>query len=196
MNTQSYEVEVKIPIQDTSVIETSLINLGASKYKIEFQTDIYLNHPCKSFEDTDEALRIRECKNIPLIQDSAPISQPEREITYKGPKIDTSTKTRLELSLEIKDINTALSIFENLGFRNVATIRKRRSYFLLDATVLSIDEVEHVGTFLELERVVYSQDEIDSARSLIFSQLESLNLKQEQTIRDSYLEIYMRKMHL
>ncbi|MDF1538264.1 MAG: class IV adenylate cyclase [Candidatus Thorarchaeota archaeon] len=195
MNSEKYEVEVKIAVHDPLIIETSLIKLGAKKTKIESQTDAYFNHPSRDFEVTDEALRIRLIEGIPLEADSASAPVQETEVTYKGPKIDSTTKTRLELSLGIDDIDTATAILEQLGFRSVAKIRKRRSFFLFDDTVISIDDVEHVGTFLELERVVDSMELIPSARALIFSQLEKLGIMQSESIRNSYLELFLRKLH-
>ena len=85
------------------------------------------------------------------------------------------------------------AILEQLGFQNVATVRKHRSFFLLEDTVISIDDVENVGLFLEFERVVESEDMIASAREVIFKQIERLNLNPNDSIRDSYLELYLRK---
>ena len=196
MNAMSYEVEVKIPIPDEKSIESVLLKLGAKKTNIETQTDVYFDHPCRSFEETDEALRIRSRGKITKFEESPSISDQKTEMTYKGPKLDSTTKTRLEISLGIADIASAKTILDQLGFRNVATIRKQRSFFLLEDTVISIDSVEHVGLFLELERVVESEELIHSARELIFGQLEKLGLDSKDSIRESYLELFLRKEHL
>ena len=195
MNAISYEVEMKIPIPDEESIESVLLKLGAKKTNIETQTDVYFDHPCRSFEQTDEALRIRSRGKITKYEESPSIPDQKTEMTYKGPKLDSTTKTRLEISLGIADIASAKTILDQLGFRNVATIRKQRSFFLLEDTVISIDSVEHVGLFLELERVVESEELIPSARELIFGQLEKLGLDSKDSIRESYLEIFLRKEH-
>ena len=195
MNAISYEVEMKIPIPDEESIESVLLKLGAKKTNIETQTDVYFDHPCRSFEQTDEALRIRSRGKITKYEESPSIPDQKTEMTYKGPKLDSTTKTRLEISLGIADIASAKTILVQLGFRNVATIRKQRSFFLLEDTVISIDSVEHVGLFLELERVVESEELIPSARELIFGQLEKLGLDSKDSIRESYLELFLRKEH-
>ena len=195
MNAISYEVEMKIPIPDEESIESVLLKLGAKKTNIETQTDVYFDHPCRSFEQTDEALRIRSRGKITKYEESPSIPDQKTEMTYKGPKLDSTTKTRLEISLGIADIASAKTILVQLGFRNVATIRKQRSFFLLEDTVISIDSVEHVGLFLELERVVESEEQIPSARELIFDQLEKLGLDSKDSIRESYLELFLRKEH-
>ena len=48
------------------------------------QVDTYFSHPARDFAATDEALRIRS------------IDQ-ENFVTYKGPKLDATTKTRREI---------------------------------------------------------------------------------------------------
>ncbi|MHA1905969.1 MAG: class IV adenylate cyclase [Candidatus Thorarchaeota archaeon] len=195
MNTSSYEVEVKLPIFNQESIESALLELGSKKTNTEIQTDVYFNHPSRSFEHTDEALRIRSRSEITELEESSSIPSQKTEMTYKGPKIDTTTKTRLELSLGISDVAIAETILEQLGFQNVATLKKRRSFYLLGDTVVSIDDVEHVGLFIELERVVESEDLIPSAREVIFEQIEKLGLNPKDSIRESYLELYLRKEH-
>ncbi|MHA2425218.1 MAG: class IV adenylate cyclase [Candidatus Thorarchaeota archaeon] len=193
MNASSYEVEVKIPISDKATIESILLSLGAKKTNTEIQTDVYFNHPSRSFEYTDEALRIRSRESTDDSEQNASIPTQKREMTYKGPKVDTTTKTRLELSLGISDEGDAEAILEQLGFRKVASVKKHRSFFLLNDTVISIDDVEHVGLFLELELVVESEEMIASAREVIFKQIEKLGLKSKDSIRESYLELLLRK---
>jgi len=195
MNALKFEVEVKISISNAEAIESALLALGAKETNVEIQTDIYFDHPCRSFAETDEAVRIRSIGDIRELRESINIPPHKTEMTYKGPKIDSTTKTRLELSLGIDDIETAKTMLVELGFRRVASIRKHRSFFLLQDTTISIDEVEDIGTFLEFERVVASEEMIPPARDLIFSQLQELGIGQNELIRDSYLELYLRKMH-
>ncbi|MHA1882363.1 MAG: class IV adenylate cyclase [Candidatus Thorarchaeota archaeon] len=194
MDESIFEVEVKVPISDIDFIETGLERLGAIKTNTETQVDIYMNHPCKSFEDTDEALRLRRRVNISLEdQDEIDITHPLLEMTYKGPKIDTTTKTRVELSLGIDDISIAKELLINLGFKEVGVITKKRIFYHINEIVVSIDEVESVGFFLELERVVYSMDAIPEARKDIFHLLEELGIDPASSIRTSYLEILLEK---
>lgn len=194
MDESIFEVEVKVPINDIGFIEDALERLGALKTNTETQIDIYLNHPCKSFETTDEALRLRRRVNISLEdQDEIDITHPLLEMTYKGPKIDTTTKTRVELSLGIDDIHIAKELLINLGFKEVAVISKKRIFYHINEIVVSIDDVENVGIFLELERVVYSKDTIREARKDIFHLLEELGIDPDNSIRTSYLELFLEK---
>lgn len=194
MDESIFEVEVKVPITDIGFIENGLERLGAIKTNTETQIDLYLNHPCRSFGTTDEALRLRRRVNISMEdQDEIDITHPLLEMTYKGPKIDTTTKTRVELSLGIDDIDIAKEILINLGFKKVAVISKKRIFYHINEIIVSIDDVENVGIFLELERLVYSKDRIPETRNDIFHLLEEIGVDPKKSIRTSYLELFLEK---
>ena len=194
MDESIFEVEVKVPITDIGFIENGLERLGAIKTNTETQIDLYLNHPCKSFGTTDEVLRLRRRVNISMEdQDEIDITHPLLEMTYKGPKIDTTTKTRVELSLGIDDIDIAKELLIRLGFKEVAVISKKRIFYHINEIIVSIDDVENVGIFLELERLVYSKDRIPETRNDIFHLLEEIGVDPKKSIRTSYLELFLEK---
>ena len=83
-----YEVEQKFPVDDLATIAARLDMLGASVSKPKTEEDLYFAHPSRDFAETDEALRIRRKGDATFI-------------TYKGPKVDTTTKTRRELELPL-----------------------------------------------------------------------------------------------
>ena len=83
-------------------------------------------------------------------------------LTYKGPKIDATTKTRREIDLPLPPGEEAArawtGLLEALGFTTVGEVRKsRRKAHVVwqDRSVeVSLDEVEGLGEFAELELVV------------------------------------------
>jgi len=188
-----FEVEVKLPLHDVKAIESVLTDLGAKRTNSEKQIDVYLDHPCKSFGETDEALRLRTRKNIVVDSpDAHDIPDTEIEMTYKGPKIDATTKTRIELSVGVDNLEVAKALLLNLGFKDVATITKNRIFYVHKGITVSIDDIQDIGTYLELERVVNSEELIHDARKEIFQLIESMGLNPNDSIRESYLEIYLK----
>lgn len=185
-----YEVEVKVAIDSYEEMEKRILNVGAKKINREVQVDSYYDHPCRNFHDTDEALRVRSRR--PLGQEVVDPPTQLVELTYKGPKIDSTTKTRIESSVNLNDIVEIVSILENLSFKLVATVIKKRQFFSLPSITVSIDEVEDVGLFMELESVVNTKD-VDRARKNIFTVMEKLGLDPSQSIRESYLELYVKR---
>ena len=186
----TYEVEVKIAIDSYDEMEQRILNVGAEKINREVQIDSYYDHPCRTFQDTDEALRVRSRQ--PLGKEEVDSRNGLVELTYKGPKIDRTTKTRIESSAMLNDSVEITSILENLSFKLVANVTKKRQFFSLPSITISIDDVEDVGLFMELESVVKTKD-VDHARENIFTLMEKLGLDPSQSIRESYLELYMKR---
>ncbi len=138
------EVELKFALADPSAFRQPLADLGATAQQAVTQSDAYYNHPARDFAQTDEALRVRTVDGESLV-------------TYKGPKQGGLAKTRFELELPLA-AGTADGwgeVLVKLGFRPVATVTKRRTPFRLQrggrTFELTIDEVEGLGTFAEVE---------------------------------------------
>ncbi len=161
------EVEIKAKIEDVEKIEEKIKNLNAHLVKEVVEEDIYFNHPCRDFSDTDEALRIRNDKTL----------------TYKGRKVDIDTKSREEITAKICNIENTIKILEKLGFHKAGEVRKRRKYYKIGKITISIDYVENLGNFIEIECI---GDYEDCKEAVIgFSRI----LKLKNLIRSSYLEM-------
>lgn len=179
----SYEVEQKFHIDDADAIEQRLLSLGATPLSAIEQVDTYFAHPARDFHATDEAFRLRRVGS-------------QNFVTYKGPKIDATTKTRHEIELPLPEgagyAAQFRSLLEALGFRAVADVSKlRRTTHLTwegQAIEVSLDEVAGVGRFAELELVV-PEPEVPAARARLASLAGRLGLHVNE--RRSYLELLM-----
>lgn len=180
-----YEVEQKHPVAAVETLVAALKERGARFGEPIRQADTYYAHPSRDFAETDEALRIRTVGDKSFV-------------TYKGPKLDATTKTRreIELPLDPKDEDGArfASLLEALGFNPVAVVRKQRRPFrivLEDAEVDgALDDVDDVGSFVELE--LQADDAgLDAAKQKI-SQLAA-DLRLGPSERRSYLEMLLEK---
>ncbi len=180
-----YEVEMKFSVADPSALEGRLAGFGATISADQLETDVYFAHPARDFAQTDEALRIRRKESANFI-------------TYKGPKIDAATKTRHEIDLPLPPGEEAArawtELLNSLGFSAVGEVRKRRRKAHVDwqgrRIEISLDRVEQLGMFVELELIADAGD-LDSARSCVVSLAEALKLESGE--RRSYLELLMQK---
>jgi len=172
------EVEVKLPLSDADELKRRLSELGATFITAEDERDVYFNAPHRDFANTDEALRIRFSKDTTL--------------TYKGPKLDKVSKTRKEIVVPIADADQAIDVLKALGFKEVATVVKRRQKYQLDDINISIDDVRELGTYVEIETMT-SCEEYQPALNRIFETLYKLGLSKEDMIRESYLELILRR---
>ena len=173
------EVEVKAKINSFKEMEEKLAEIGAAKAKKEFQEDIYFNSPVVDFAETDEALRIRTTKE----NDETNIF-----ITYKGPKIDKESKTRREIEMGIEDSQKCSDIFEEIGFKKVRTVRKNRQYYTFENFEISLDDIEGLDPYMEIEIALSDGEDYSQAQKSIFDLFEKLGIT-DGFERTSYLEL-------
>ena len=177
----NYEVEMKFRVADVPALEAKLAALNAEEIGTVTQSDEYFRHPLRNFAETDEALRIRSEGDSTCL-------------TYKGPKIDSTTKSRREIEVPLagsepvaRDMGEALQL---LGFTSALVVSKRRRKFRLSwlehELEAVIDDVDRLGTFIELE-IVASEQEVDAARELIVSLAEHCQLG--ETERRGYADM-------
>jgi len=175
-----YEVELKIRA-DHDAVRNRLREAGAERIGAVVQVDTYFDHPGREFAATDEAVRVRRERPV-----DAPSDEPESaELTYKGPLVDDVSKTREEVETGLEDGDAAVTILDRLDFSAAATVRKERERFALSGYTVTLDEVDGLGSFLEVEREV--EDDVEEARDGAVALLERLGLNPEDGIRTSYL---------
>ena len=179
------EVELKHRVVDLAAFERRLSESGVSIGPPIVQADQYFAHPARDYAQTDEALRIRTVGSASFV-------------TYKGPKLDATTKTRRELELPLAaddaDGSQFAELLAALGFQPVATVRKTRREFRITHAGREVhgalDAVDDVGTFVELE---LSADDasLDAARRVITALADQLDVGPSE--RRSYLELLLAK---
>ena len=179
----NYEVEQKFAIDDFALLEGRLLGLGADPGEPSEQIDTYFAHPARDFGQTDEALRMRRVDRTTFL-------------TYKGPKIDAITKTRRELELPLPPgreyAEQFAEILASLGFLPVSQVRKVRHPFHLvwegREVEAALDEVDHLGCYVELELAATTESLPDVQKSLA-SLVARLGLRDSE--RRSYLEMLL-----
>ena len=175
------EVEVKAKITQPDKIIKHLKTQAKFPKEIH-QIEIYFNAPDRDFRITDEALRIR-------------ISSEGPALTYKGPKIgNLIDKTREEISVNINDLQKTRIILEKLGFQEVDKVSKKRLLFQFNDLSISVDFVENLGEFIEIEGLVTTENEIEIKRKEILEFLNELEVPLEDCERRSYLELLLRSI--
>ncbi|MFB6112870.1 MAG: class IV adenylate cyclase [Halodesulfurarchaeum sp.] len=186
-----YEVEVKVRA-DLDDVRASLDAIDARHRETVEQTDTYFDAPHRDFAERDEALRLRNERR----GDTA-----SHTLTFKGPKVDETSKTRREVETAVGDPDALESILESLGYSPVGTVRKERERYEVGKYTVSLDSVAEVGSFVEVETetdegaggTAASEEKIENARDGAFDLLERLGLDPNATIRTSYLELLLRE---
>lgn len=165
-----FEVKAPVPADRLEALRERLGDPDA----VEEHEDVYFQHPDRDFAATDEALRVSRRAD-------------RSEITYKGPKIDATTKARREIVLKVDHEPAARELLHELGFREVAVVRKSRSIYLAHGFEVALDEVPGLGAFVELERIAHASDEHARAEREALALLKEWGLG--RTEPRSYLEL-------
>ena len=177
------EIEIKYRVDDFAELETRLGGWRAEPKEDRTDIDEYFQAPHRDFARTDEAFRLRRIGSANFI-------------TYKGPRSDAATKTRLEIEVPLakgdEPADDFRSLAKALGFRPVALVRKQRRTFEMQREGFEIevclDTVADVGRYVELE-IVAPDEVLEKARSVLLQMAKELEL--EKMERRSYLELLL-----
>ncbi len=196
------EVEIKVKISDPNQVRKRFEeNKGVYKISLHHE-DTYFNMPkgLRDFKQTDEALRLR--KSIEFNRDDKAIAQKINYfITYKGKKIDKTTKTREEIEVKINEIEDMKNLLKLLGFREVFTVVKERElyeFLFKDAKIEALIDYLPIlkRHFVEVELMTESYEDIENSKKILFQFLEKFGIKKEESIRKSYLELIAEKLNI
>jgi adenylate cyclase class 2 len=177
------EVELKFAVPDRRALCAQLATRGVTFDPPQREIDQYFQHPSRDFRATDEAVRLRTVGD-------------ENRLTYKGPKLDAETKTRHEIEFPVgpgsENRRLALEWLSAVGFSPVAQVAKTRALAQLAwagrEVTLSLDSVDELGEFLELE-ILVPPAELDAARQTLLSLAASLSLGVSE--RRGYLHLLL-----
>ncbi|WP_435073355.1 class IV adenylate cyclase [Halorubrum sp. HHNYT27] len=193
------EVEIKVPA-DVDAVRDRLRDAGAERVGASRQRDDYYDAPHRDFAETDEALRVR--RETPLADGigsddagvksgATPSSAETTKITYKGPLLDEGSKTRAEHETEVTDVEAAAGILSGLGFEPAAAVKKRREFWTVDGFTVTLDAVDGLGEFVEIERAVADESAIEAVRNDALDVLDRLGLDGDEQVRTSYLGLLL-----
>jgi adenylate cyclase class 2 len=159
-------------------VRTQLARHNAQFLGRVHEHDVYYNAPHRNFWVTDEALRIRYTSS-------------QAVITYKGAKIESSgLKAREELNTAVESGEVFEAILDRLGFTRTAEVNKWREMYHLETAAISLDSVEGLGSFAEIEVLAERDDNTVTAQIRRIS--EEIGIEGEPILA-SYLELLLSK---
>ena len=102
--------------------------------------------------------------------------------------MDKISKTRKEIEVAVEDPLKVADIFQNLSFRPVATVRKNRIIYTMGELIITLDEVQGVGSFVEIEKETEEGEDTKEALDEIFATYSKIGIN-DGFERSSYLEL-------
>jgi adenylate cyclase class 2 len=172
------EVELKVKIPSLDPVREELLRRNARSRGKVHEHDIYYNAPHRDFGITDEAVRVRYTDDHAVV-------------TYKGPKIRKfNLKAREELNFAVESGETFETMLDRLGFIRTREVNKWRETYQLGTASVSLDTVDGLGTFAEIE--VIAENEADNPTGLIEKVAQEIGVAGEPILA-SYLELLLAK---
>lgn len=138
------EIEAKMPLADAPGLERALLALGARRGPLLLEVNTYFDTAASALKAGDEGLRIRVEEEV---------DGPHRAvtITHKGPRSHGQLKSRRETELVVEDAGAATDLLMALGYHPVVSFEKRRQLWEVSQCVVSVDQLPHLGSFVEIE---------------------------------------------
>jgi len=169
------EIKVRVISPSLERVKEELMRVG-KLISVEEQEDTYYAFRYRDFGATDEALRVRRAND-------------KTELTYKGPRGSVGVKSREEVTISVDSADKVNILLQRLGFTPLAKIRKNRINFLYRDLVISLDQVDGLGLFIEFEGNRIEESElIREAEHLV----RELGINGERENR-TYLEMLMEE---
>ncbi len=165
---KNIEIELKFKLSNTKEVVDFLSQNAEFKYE-SFQHDVYYNAPNRDFLENED--NISEWLRVRVEKDKA-------QINYKDwqPR-DQSIKTHcIEFETGVESYEQLSLILKALDFKKLIEVKKtRRAWSYLD-TEVSLDAVEELGEYLEVE---YKGDltDVEAARVHLHEVVKELGAK-------------------
>lgn len=167
-----YEIEVKAKIKDLNILTAKLKELGCVLSLPIIQDDYIYNQKgidLKDHKHNTPVLRIRE---------------------QEGRTIFTMKKNRsdeldcIEKEVEVDDKNKLKEIIELLGFEQTVEVHKKRQKGRYGEYEICLDEVQDLGSFIEVEKL--SNEDGEKVKNKLFNFLEKLGINKEDRVSIGY----------
>jgi predicted adenylyl cyclase CyaB len=169
------EIEAKMSVESFDPVRAKLRELGAREAGRHFEVNTFFDTEDRSLLAADEGLRLRVERDV--------ASGAERHVvTYKGPRQMGQLKSREEVEVGVSSREGAARLLEKLGYHRTLSFEKRRESWELDGCRIELDELPHLGRFIEVE----GPDE-----KTVLAVRERIELSHRPIVKSSYIAMLM-----
>lgn len=162
-------VEVKARLADVDAARAIVAGLGAAFVWSDEQVDRYYEL------DGERRLKLRICGRAPA-----------ELIRYERPETSGIRASDYEIT-PVRDDAAALCLVPKTP--PLVTVRKRRELWQLENVRIHLDDVDGLGTFLELEAVVDGAHDDRACTRAVERLLAALDIREADCIRASYSDL-------
>lgn len=157
-----FEIESKAFIPPKEL--KRIIKLANKKFKFikeEIKTDIY-------YSNQKKIIRIRKLNTL------------EKIVTFKKKILDNNHTVEInkEIEFKIDSINNFLTLIKELKFKKLYKKIKKSLIYQTNNLNVEINEIKNLGVFLEIEKIINNQNDIDLAKKEIDNIINQFGLKE------------------
>jgi adenylate cyclase class 2 len=169
------EIEAKMAVDSIEPVRVRLRDAGAEPIGRFLETNVFLDTEDRSLLAADEGLRMRANKSLDT-------GESEFIITYKGPRQVGQLKSREEVEVTVHNGAEAVTLLERLGYLTMIQFEKRRESYRLDDCRVELDEMPHLGFFVEVE---------GPSEASVLKVRDRLRLSDRPLMKSSYVSLLM-----
>ncbi len=171
------EVEIKLKVANLDLVASKLDELGCKLSEPKTHEDINFVHKddIKWFESTGGGWvypRLRIQNNDVL--------------TFTVKKPLTNEMDCIEHELQVDDAKELEAIMEMFGYRRGVVVRKTRRTCIFQNYTITLDEVDRLGSFIEIERVVDDGDAEKIQKKMFVFAKEMFGLERNNHMMKGY----------
>ncbi len=182
------EVEIRAKINNKSEVQSKLKEIGAILEKSVQQEDRIFGH--EMFLD--------ENKMIVEGGLSARIRQVDQSVWLEFKEISRNKGAGVEIKADLDNMEEGLRFFEKLGFKEAFAVVKQREIYEFEQFEICLDQVDKLGDFVEIEKMVADSSEIEEVKKQCLELLQKIAPEAEITNKkygDLMQEIINRKSY-
>lgn len=180
------EIEIKATLRDTKAVLEKLRGLGCEFSPSMTQDDTVYAEDVSSleaFNANEIFLRLRTVDGKKVV-----FTMKAEHGTKRGP--DT---TPIEHETVIEDRAEMEEILHRLGFKEAVRTRKTRQKTTYEKWEICIDDVEELGSFIELEEMAGDDVDAKKVHEAMFEFLASLGISREDMLTERYDILLLQK---
>jgi adenylate cyclase class 2 len=136
------EIEAKMKVDSFDAVQKILRGSGTPQGS-ELETNIFFDTIDGALRKGDQGLRLRIAFNEK--------GRKKCTVTFKGPLQKGELKTREEIEFTVNNPAAVTDLFAKLGYREAMSFEKRRESWTFEKCEIALDELPHLGKFVEVE---------------------------------------------
>jgi len=180
------EAELKARVRDVPAVRAALA--GRADVEVAEYRDTYFDRAEDGFMDGGRELRLRTVETSRSVRTL---------LTFKAPAVDEASGSKPEFETTVDDRNAAAAILAGLGYEQALEFTKHCENFEFEAagypmlaTLVTVPEIE--GTFLEVEAVVDSAEDMAAALDAVREVMRAAGISPDDFTTELYTDAVRR----